>query len=155
MSRILKQTMPKPSDWKYSLEAAELLKEAQTETVDRKSQAARILRLFLDRRGNDIPLPMIMKCAAQYNACIHALRRAGFRIVNFNSRQDGVLHSWYRLEMEDPEDLTTNCYLRKRPRPSISEPQTGLLFTEAAQRTNLLDHFQPWQDPEMGGRHGR
>jgi len=155
MSRNLKLSMPKSSDWKYSLEAAELLKEAQADTADRKSQDARVLRLFLDRRGHDIPLPMIMKCAAQYNACIHSLRRAGFRIVNFSSRQNGILHSWYRLEMEDPQDLSTNCNLRKRPRSSVSDPQSGLLFTEAAQRTDLLDHFQPWQDPEMGGRHGR
>jgi hypothetical protein len=98
---------------------------------------------------------MIMKCAAQYNACIHALRRAGFRIVNFNSRQDGILHSWYRLEMEDPEDLSTNCGLRKMHRPSVSDPQTGFLFTEFAQRSNVLDYYRPWQDPEMGGRNDR
>jgi hypothetical protein len=63
-----------------------------------KTQAAAILRLLIDARGAWVPLPEILKCAAQYSARICELRKQGFRIENRTERQpDGARHSWFRL----------------------------------------------------------
>jgi hypothetical protein len=63
-----------------------------------KTQAAAILRLLIDARGSWVPLPKILKCAAQYSARICELRKQGFRIENRTERQlDGARYSWFRL----------------------------------------------------------
>jgi hypothetical protein len=62
-----------------------------------KTQRARILRLLIDARGDWVPLPEIMACAAQYNARILELRRLGFNVENRTERTDGARHSWFRL----------------------------------------------------------
>jgi hypothetical protein len=62
-----------------------------------KTQAAKILRLLIEARGDWVPLYEILPLAAQYSARICELRKQGFRIENRNEAVDGVRHSWFRL----------------------------------------------------------
>jgi hypothetical protein len=63
-----------------------------------KTQRAAILRLLIEARGAWVPLPEIMACAAQYNARILELRRAGFNIPKPRIETiNGQKHTWYRL----------------------------------------------------------
>jgi hypothetical protein len=66
-------------------------------TDSRSGQRAKILYLLISARVDWVSLPMIMACAAQYNARIFELRRLGFRIENWTNAIDGVRHSWFRL----------------------------------------------------------
>lgn len=68
----------------------------------RATQRGRILELLIATRGEWVPLPTIAECAAQYNARIHELRGLGFRIANRTKLENGVKHSWYRLESQTP-----------------------------------------------------
>jgi hypothetical protein len=61
------------------------------------SQRARILRLLIEARGREVPLPEISSLAAQYNARLFELRRLGFKILNRTEEREGVRHSWFRL----------------------------------------------------------
>src|SRR6266404_6239491 len=66
--------------------------------INAKTQRARILRLLIDARGAWVPLPEIMSYAAQYNARILELRRAGFNIPKPRVEVvNGQKHTWYRL----------------------------------------------------------
>lgn len=66
--------------------------------MNRKSQAAALLRLLIEAHESWVPLPEILKLGiAQYNARIHTLRRIGFNIENRTSRVNGAKHSWFRL----------------------------------------------------------
>jgi hypothetical protein len=66
--------------------------------LNAKTQRARILRLLIEARGAWVPLPEIMACAAQYNARILELRRAGFNIPKPRIETvNGQKHTWYRL----------------------------------------------------------
>jgi hypothetical protein len=68
--------------------------------VQRKSQAAAVLRVLIDAHGSWVPLPEILKLGvAQYNARILELRRLGFTIENRTERVAGARqrHSWFRL----------------------------------------------------------
>jgi hypothetical protein len=88
-----------------------------------KTQRAAILRLLIDARGNWVPLPEIMACAAQYNSRVFELRRLGFNIENRTECIDGVRHSWFRLIVS----LTPKAEPVKAA--TASEPRvTGLLF---------------------------
>jgi len=61
------------------------------------SQRARILRLLIEARGREVPLPEIAACACQYGARIFSLRKRGFVILNRTEERDGVRHSFFRL----------------------------------------------------------
>jgi hypothetical protein len=61
------------------------------------SQRARILRLLIEARGREVPLPEIAACACQYGARIYSLRKMGFVILNRTEEREGVRHSWFRL----------------------------------------------------------
>jgi hypothetical protein len=68
--------------------------------VQRKSQAAAVLRLLIDAHGSWVPLPAILALGiAQYGARILELRRRGFVIENRTERITGARqrHSWFRL----------------------------------------------------------
>jgi hypothetical protein len=86
---------------------------SQGDTAGRKTQRAAILRLLIDARGDWVPLPDILACAAQYNARIFELRRLGFSIENRTEEIDGVRHSWFRL---------VNSPVLERPRSEDPKP---------------------------------
>jgi hypothetical protein len=76
------------------------LKNPSVGFVQRKSQAAAVLRLLIDAHGSWVPLPEILKLGvAQYGARIFELRRLGFIIENKSERVAGARqrHSWFRL----------------------------------------------------------
>lgn len=76
------------------------LKNPSVGFVQRKSQAAALLRLLIDARGAWVPLPEILALGiAQYGARILELRRLGFTIENRTERVAGARqrHSWFRL----------------------------------------------------------
>lgn len=70
-----------------------------------KTQREKILALLAKARGQWIPLPQLMACAAQYNSRIFELRRLGFDIENKTETIDGERHSWFRLA--PPFEVTT------------------------------------------------
>lgn len=80
--------------------------------------------------GAWVPLPQIMRHAAQYNARLHALRKLGHAIENKTEIRDGVRHSWYRLvgakrsEVEAPRVLQSDG--------------TGVLFAPDEMRAQSL-----------------
>jgi hypothetical protein len=61
------------------------------------TQREEILALLTKARGEWVPLPQIMACAAQYNARVFELRRLGFEVENRSETVDGVRRSWFRL----------------------------------------------------------
>lgn len=63
----------------------------------RQRQQDAIHQLLLDARGGWVPLPELMKLAAQYNARIYSLRRDGHRIENRTEIVSGERYSWFRL----------------------------------------------------------
>ncbi len=88
----------------------------------RATQRGRILDLLIDARGEWVPLPKIVSCAAQYNARIFELRQLGFRIKNRTREVDGEKYSWFRLEAEiKPVQPLTAI---------VPTPETIPLFTE-------------------------
>ena len=148
MSRKLR--LPSSTDWLSSPAAKDLVREALEAPSERRTQAARVLRLLIQARNSDVPLPVIMRCAAQYNNRIHHLRRAGFRIVNRSETQGGVIHSWYRLEIDLPEDSLPAPHPRA---PRERKPAENMqLFADPQEPARKQPKPQPvWRDPEMGG----
>jgi hypothetical protein len=148
--------------------------EAASASSNFKTQRQHILDLLMAAEGAEVPLADIMVCAAQYNACIHELRKRGYKIVNRSETCNGVKHSWYRLE-SSPANLTPRtpdpARSRKKsarasgqptpernlqPQPSLPA-QTLSLFPE----TPAPAPERPvWRDPELDGlkngsvRHG-
>ncbi len=124
------------------------------------SQKQQILDLLMAAGGREVPLAEIMICAAQYNACIHELRKRGYKILNRTETRNGVRHSWYRLESSPPELAPPSARKKsarpesvpappsRPPQPSPS-PQALSLFPE-------MDGRRPvWRDPEMNAvKHG-
>lgn len=99
----------------------------------RQTQCERILRLLLDAHGSWVALPEIMACAAQYNARIFSLRRAGHNIENRTQEVNGECHSWYRLVDSPTVPAPSNSsdwYSRTtgRKRPGEPTPDLGPLF---------------------------
>jgi hypothetical protein len=101
-----------------------------------KTQSGKILALLIKARGEWVPLPEVMVCGAQYNACIFDLRRLGFSIENKTEEIDGARHSWFRL-VSSP---TLETFRRTAPSAAI-EPEwkhrprmTGLLLFDAGVR---------------------
>ena len=60
------------------------------ETTNHKTQRQHILDLLMAAEGGEVALAEIMVCAAQYNACIHELRKRGYKIVNRAETRNGV-----------------------------------------------------------------
>lgn len=127
-----------------------------------KTQRQHILDLLMAAEGAEVPLVDIMVCAAQYNACIHELRKRGYKIVNRSETRNGVKHSWYRLE-SSPVDLTPRT---PGPAPSRKKsaraepPSTSLPASQPAQTLSLFPEMPAqatsprrpaWRDPELGG----
>ena len=61
-----------------------------------KHQRDKMRNLFVRNPFTWIPLPEIMKIAAQYNARVYDLRREGMNIINKKKRVDGIDHSWFK-----------------------------------------------------------
>lgn len=154
MSRRLKRSIPSSTDWLQSPVAKDLVRQALEAPSERRSQTARILRLLIQAHGADVPLPSIMRCAAQYNYCIHNLRNVGFRIVNRSENRNGVLHSWYRLEIEVPEDLNQPPVQERAPRREKAPAENMQLFAADAEAPKPAQPAMVWRDPEMGGARG-
>jgi len=127
-----------------------------------KTQRQHILDLLMAAEGGEVPLAEIMVCAAQYNACIHELRKRGYKIVNRAETRNGVRHSWYRLESA-PADLTPRTPTPE-PAPSrkksgrVEPPNTSLPPSEPAQTLSLFPEMSAtspqcpvWRDPELDG----
>ncbi len=83
--------------------------------LNAKTQRAQILRLLIEARGAWVPLPEIMKCAAQYNARLHELRRAGFNIPKPRVETiNGQKHTWYRL-LPSPVAAPVSSFSAEKP----------------------------------------
>jgi hypothetical protein len=108
--------------------------QVRSAALNAKSQRARILRLLIDARGEWVPLPEIMACAAQYNARILELRRAGFNIENRTEGVDGARHSWFRLL--NSSSLAAKTKTTKDEVPWRDRPRTtGLPLFDLAVRS--------------------
>jgi len=156
MSRRMKRGIPLPTDWLKSSSAKVLVRQALEAPADRRTQAVRILKLLIEAHGADVPLPTIMRCAAQYNACIHHLRSAGFRILQRSENRGVILHSWYRLEIDVPEDLAPQTETSREKRRATRPVQNMQLFAseqDAAEppQSKPAQPAMVWRDPEMGG----
>ncbi len=82
-----------------------------------KTQRGEILALLIKARGDWVPLPQILACAAQYNARVFELRRLGFDIENRTETdpQTGARHSWFRLvPSTKPEPEPVSDFMRRR-----------------------------------------
>src|SRR5258708_6493321 len=98
------------------------------------TQRGRILGLLIDARGEWVPLPEILACAAQYNARVWELRRAGYVIENRVERgADGICRSWFRLASE-PESAT-----RLEPPPAQTQPPRHGITQLAPPSTSSAD----------------
>jgi hypothetical protein len=100
-----------------------------------KTQRAQILRILVDAKGDWVPLPKIMACAAQYNARVLELRRLGFAIENRTEHVDGERHSWFRLVKSPPsvdrapvQEAGESAFMRRRRE---EDEQAAPLFTGA------------------------
>ena len=143
-----------------SRDGADLRLEAASSNF--KTQRQHILDLLMAAEGADVPLADIMACAAQYNRCIHDLRKGGYKIVNRAETRNGVKHSWYRLE-SSPTDLTPRTpgpeptrSRKKSARPSRRAPlrrhrsrRKLSLFPEMAAPAS--PQRPVWRDPELDG----
>ena len=129
-----------------------------------KSQTQHILDLLIATAGGEVPLAEIMLCAAQYNFCIHQLRKRGYKILNRTETRNGVRHSWYRLESSPPELAPPSARKKSArvqsvpvPPPSRQPqplPQALSLFPEMA-APEVSPRRPVWRDPEMNAvKHG-
>lgn len=127
---------------------------SSSSSTEVRGQTQRLLNRLIAARGAEVPLPVIMRCAAQYNARIHQLRKLGFKIINRTEIVNGAKHSWYRLELGPlPEDSRKQ---KAKSSTGSSPSQTNMeLFGEAcAPKPPQSETI--WRDPEMGGmNHGR
>jgi hypothetical protein len=68
-------------------------------------QRGRLLRLLLDNKGSDVPLPAVRALGiAQHSPRFKELRDVGYKIENRMQRLDGEYLSWYRLVAEPGEE---------------------------------------------------
>lgn len=84
-----------------------------------KTQRGEILALLVKARGEWVPLPEIMACAAQYNARVFELRRLGFNIENRTETVNSERRSWFRLlpstsSKPKPEAVPESDFMRRR-----------------------------------------
>ena len=112
-------------------------------TESRGTQRSKILELLIAARGDWVPLPQIMQCAAQYNTRIHELRRMGFRILPPRTKTvAGRKHTWYRIELAEKPTQTASRDVRKCPTLSpiaISTPSTFPEFGSLAPESYGVD----------------
>lgn len=140
-----------------------------------RTQPRKILEILLAANGNEVPLADIMSCAAQYNACIHHLRKVGYKIINRTETRNGIKHSWYRLETGAPvtdgpartHGATENRANgpRTQSRTTLENAQTvaSLPVGNAEQSALFPETETPrqkpaaraWRDPEMQGGRAR
>jgi hypothetical protein len=154
MSRRIKRNIPSSTEWLNSPVAKDLVRQALEAPTERRTQDVRILKLLIETHGSDVPLPIIMRCAAQYNRCIYNLRTAGFRILQRSEKQNGILHSWYRLEIDVPEDLTPKPQPPKREKRPEQNMQLFAAEQETGKPVRAAQEPAIWRDPEMGGARG-
>jgi hypothetical protein len=70
----------------------------------RKPQSIRLLELFVQANGAEVPLTAILQLRiSQFGARIFELRRQGFVIKNRTEHINGTVHSWYHLESSPDE----------------------------------------------------
>jgi hypothetical protein len=100
------------------------------------TQRGRILNLLRSANGAWVPLPEIMRCAAQYNTRILELRRSGLTIENRTEEINGVKHSWYRLIKSKAPPPSEDWYTRQtnRERPKEAQASPGPLFAGGSDR---------------------
>jgi hypothetical protein len=104
------------------------VKDAMTRPAESSSsQRARILRLLIEARGTEVPLPEIAECACQYGARIFELRRLGFVILNRIEEIDGSRRSWFRLVSGPPE---ASSPATPAAAPQLEREETLPLFPE-------------------------
>lgn len=122
-----------------------------------RGQTQRIFNLLVAARGAEVPLPVIVRCAAQYNSCIHRLRKLGLRIINRTEIVNGVKHSWYRLELGPPPEESLKQKAKTRERGTGSSPsQSNMELFGEPPAPKPAQSATIWRDPEMGGmNHGR
>jgi hypothetical protein len=101
-------------------------------------QCADILEELQAARGGWVPLPQIMRHAAQYNSRIFSLRKLGYKVENRSEVLGGVRHSYFRL-IQDPAKSPIE-------HPSVL-PQSATLFGSPQPKSSMLDH-------ECGRTHG-
>ena len=125
-------------------------------TPQLRGQTQRIFNLLVVARGSEVPLPAIMRCAAQYNRCIHNLRRLGLRIINRTEIVNGVKHSWYRLELGPPQEESPMRKRKPGERTASSPSQSKMELFGEPPAPKPAQPATIWRDPEMGGmNHGR
>lgn len=81
-----------------------------------KTQRGAILARLIKARGDWVPLPEIMACAAQYNARVFELRKLGFEIENRTETVNGERHSWFRLAPSikpESESIAESDFMRR------------------------------------------
>jgi len=71
--------------------------------IEFRGQRGEILSLLRQHKNEWVELPRLMQIAAQYNARVFELRRAGFVIENKTDRVEGQIHGWFRLVSEPGE----------------------------------------------------
>lgn len=70
--------------------------------MNAKNQAAKILKLLIEAKGQYVPLPRILDLRiSQYSARIRELRLAGFNIENKTENVGKERRSWFRLVLND------------------------------------------------------
>jgi hypothetical protein len=102
---------------KRSTEEQLTSKNCDNGPLNTKTQRAEILALLVKARGEWVPLPEIMACAAQYNARLFELRRLGFKIENRTETVKGQRHSFFRLwpsTKPDPVAEANSDFVRRR-----------------------------------------
>ncbi len=134
-------------------------RDSEAASSNSKTQRQHILDLLMAAEGAEVPLAEIMVCAAQYNACIHELRKRGYKIVNRAETRNGVRHSWYRLESSPVEPMPGTRKKAVKPAPpSPSETTHTPQSSEPAQTFSLFPEMlapapqrSVWRDPELNG----
>jgi hypothetical protein len=139
----------------------DLPREAASSTF--KTQQQHILDLLMAAEGADVPLSDIMVCAAQYNVCIHQLRKRGYKIVNRSETRNGVKHSWYRLESSPVEPMPGTRQKAAAVKPAAPSPLETTHEPQSSDPAQTLSLFPEmpapaaspqrpvWRDPELDG----
>jgi hypothetical protein len=129
------------------------------ERMSYQAQRERLLDLLMSHHGQEVSLPEVMQCAAQYNARIFELRRMGWNIPAPRRQMvNGELHTWYRLlPGKWPGVATVSGPLLKNQSDSSSgpigpnekiQPATASLFSNTDIQRRALDF-------ETGARRAR
>ena len=107
-----------------------------------KGQCSAILKVLLEAKGGEVPLPEITQLAAQYNARIWTLRRMGFQIENRATVVNGTKHSWFRLvvgQEANRKESEAAPIFRPIPQASDYTPQVSLFGNLSPQERHRDD----------------